>query len=169
MKQQLLIIIATVAAMSVNAQNAVPSTGGDATGTGGSSSFSYGQASYHYISGGGTNSEGVQQTFTIVPVASPVMAKPTNAPIISAIITATPITASVYPNPAINYIDLTIDNSTLKNLNYTLFNVSGHAVATGSIQQKQTKILIPSLVSGSYVLKINQGTKQIKSFMIFKN
>lgn len=167
MKQQLIFMLATFAALSSNAQNAVPATGGNATGSGGSSSFSYGQASYHYIGGDVSESEGVQQTFTIVPVVT-LASKNPNPPIISALISAAPLSASVYPNPAINYIDLTIDNSTLKDLNYMLFDVNGHAVATGLIQQKQTQILMPSLISGSYVLKINQGTKQIKSFIIIK-
>ena len=55
-----------------------------------------------------------------------------------------------------------------KNLSYKLFDANGRAVATGLIQQKQIQISLPFMISGSYVLNVNQHAKLLKSFIIIK-
>ena len=62
MKKTLLAGSLLCAAFSIQAQQAIPSSGGNATGSGGTSSYSVGQLAYHTDSGsGGSSSQGVSK------------------------------------------------------------------------------------------------------------
>jgi len=77
-------------------QNALVVSGGDATGSGGSSSYSIGQIVYStYSNENGSVSEGVQQPIELVTL--------TNAELKSV-----SLSAVLYPNPTQNYIVLSI-------------------------------------------------------------
>jgi hypothetical protein len=80
---------------TVMAQESVNATGGDATGSGGSASYSVGQLVYTTNSGtDGSVAQGVQQAFEISVVLG--------------IEEANEIKLSAYPNPTTNYLTLNI-------------------------------------------------------------
>ena len=93
------------------AQETVPVTGGDATGSGGSSSYTVGQLAY--ITSTGTNesvSQGVQQpyeTYVVTGIQE----------------TSINLELSVYPNPTANY--LTLKTKSNENLSFHLYDMQG--------------------------------------------
>ena len=94
---------------SANAQQATVTSGGNATGTGGTSSYSVGQIAYTIITGaGGSINQGVQQPYEFFTLGND------DFPEIQ-------LTMTVYPNPTTSLIKLNIQNYGLENLNYELF------------------------------------------------
>mgnify|MGYP003574909942 CR=1 FL=1 len=59
----------------------------------------------------------------------------------------------LYPNPSSDFIQI---SALTKTENYTIYNVSGSEVKSGSIDSN-TKINIQSLTNGAYFLKLNSG------------
>lgn len=169
MKQQLLIIALLFIAISMNAQIAISPAGGEGVGGGGTSSYTVGEVFYTYIPGNTSSvSQGVQQGFNWILNNSGIKS-------FQGILTQTPLasesnifTARVYPNPAIDHIVLVLNNIIIQDLNYVIVDLTGRAIATGLIQQKQTTILFPSLTRGTYVLSVYQHSRELKTFIIIK-
>ncbi|MFT7252450.1 MAG: hypothetical protein ACI9FW_002212 [Flavobacterium sp.] len=143
-------------AVAVQAQDAVVVSGGNATGIGGSSSYSVGQSVYTTNTDTtGSVLQGVQQAFEIFTL--------TNSDF-----TALSLTAVMYPNPATDKIVLSLKNSDFFDLSYVLFDFNGKAIATGLVQQTETPITIQNLPLGVYILKVNQNSTALKAFKIIK-
>jgi hypothetical protein len=49
-----------------------------------------------------------------------------------------------------------------------LYDLQGRIVSKGIIQQENTAIAMQKLVTGVYVLKVNQNNQALKSFKIIK-
>ncbi|MGI6479934.1 MAG: hypothetical protein ACOX0M_10915 [Salinivirgaceae bacterium] len=89
----------------LQAQTSVNATGGDASGSGGSVSYSVGQVAYQTHTGtSGSVSEGVQQPFEISVVTGIEEAKGIN------------LSVSAYPNPTTDYLTLEVEEFDLSNL-----------------------------------------------------
>ena len=156
MKKTLLAASLLCAAFSIQAQQAIPSSGGNATGSGGTSSYSVGQLAYHTDSGsGGSSSQGVQQSFEIFTLSN------------SELKTLT-LMASMYPNPSTDYVILALADSKLTGLSYAMYNIQGKVVTKGKVSQKNTQIGMQGLASGTYILKVNQANNELKTFKIIK-
>jgi hypothetical protein len=99
------------------AQESIPATGDNGTGSGGSVSYTVGQTVYTTNTGtNGSVAKGVQQTFEIS----------VENRIEEAI--GIPLQCSVYPNPTINYITLKIENYQVDNLSFKLYDLSGKTI-----------------------------------------
>jgi len=144
-----------------SAQNNLPTTGGNATGSGGSVSYSVGQVFYTTNTGvTGSVAQGVQQPYEIS--------------IISAIEEAIriDITISATPNPTTEFITLKIDASTplsIQSLIYQLFDIQGKLLETKKIEGNETSIVMSNLIPAVYFLKVMQSEKEIKTFKIIKD
>jgi len=155
------VILLGLGLTGLQAQTAVPSSGGNASGSGGSASFSVGQMVY--TTGTGTNGtalQGVQQPYEISVITEIDEAKGIN------------LIASAYPNPTSDLINLNIDASNtliIESLSYQLFDASGKLLETKKLEANQTSIVTSSLVPATYILKIIEGNKEIKTFKIIKN
>jgi hypothetical protein len=144
------------AVFTIQAQETIPVSGGEATGSGGSSSYSVGQLVYTTNTDtGGTVTQGVQQSFELFTLSNPEL-------------TTINLTAVTYPNPASDYIVLKITDSALDNLSYKLIDINGKAIANGSITNTDTQINMQSLALGMYILKVNQNNQELKTFKIIK-
>ena len=100
--------------ISLHAQNAIPATGGNANGAGGTSSYSIGQVFYTIETDTtGTIAHGVQQPFEIWIVTGIEEASVIN------------LECSVFPNPTNNLLTLKIDNYNKEKLSYQLFDING--------------------------------------------
>ena len=144
------------AVFTIQAQETIPVSGGEATGSGGSSSYSVGQLVYTTNTDtGGTVTQGVQQSFELFTLSNPEL-------------TTMNLTAVTYPNPASDYIVLKITDSALDNLSYKLIDINGKAIANGSITNTDTQINMQSLALGMYILKVNQNKQELKTFKIIK-
>ena len=141
----------------VNAQSNTMASGGEATGSGGTISYSIGQIDYIEATGsGGTANQGVQQPFEIFTLGTD------ERPDIDLEIT-------VYPNPAVSNVTLRIGNFTSDNLSYQLYDLNGRLLYQQKLQNAVTQIPFEGLASAIYLLQVLDRSSQIKSFKIIKN
>ena len=95
--------------ISVQAQKAIPASGGNATGTNGSVSYTVGQVLYTTnIGTNGSVAEGVQQPYEISVVVGIEQAKDIN------------LICTVYPNPATDLLTLEVEIAANENLFFQL-------------------------------------------------
>ena len=138
----------------LQAQVSVNAAAGNATGDGGSVSFSVGQVAFSANVGtNGSVTEGVQQPYEIS--------------VLSVAEQAENISLSVYPNPSTDYLCLTTSDE-ISGLSYQLFDMNGRLLKSEKIVGNQTNINMQGLVSATYFVKVNQGNKTVKSFKIIK-
>jgi len=143
--------------VTIQAQNTIPATGGNATGTGGSVSYSIGQLVFNVITGtNGSVTQGVQQPYEIS--------------IVTAIENTEGITLEykVYPNPTRGLITLTIKPYDNENLRYRLYDLNGILLQDKKIESEETEISMQNLSSAIYFLKVIKENKEIKIFKIVK-
>jgi len=165
MKNLRLIVLACIlfvyGTLSIQAQNNIVSSGGEATGTGGSVSYSAGQIFYTTNAGpNGSVAQGVQQPYEISVITAIEDAMDIN------------LVCTAYPNPASDFLTLKVDASTtLENLSmvYHLFDMNGKLLEGKKITDTETYISIGNLESATYFLKVIQGNKDVKTFKIIKN
>ncbi len=155
MKKTTLLACIVFATQLMYSQEAIPTSGGDATGSGGSSSYTLGQLMYTTNIGSGTVSQGVQQAFEFQTLSNPEF----NTINLSAI---------TYPNPTSDYVMLKISDHALDNLSYHLIDINGKAISNGRIINGDTQINMHQLAIGMYLLKVNQNNQELKTFKIIK-
>ena len=127
-----------------HAQETIPSTGGNASGTGGATSYTVGQLVYTTnISTTGSVSQGVQQAFEFQTLSNPGLL-------------AAQLTAVTYPNPTTDFIVLKITDTMLENLQYTLFDINGKTIDSNPVKTSSTEIPMKNLSIGMYLLKLTK-------------
>lgn len=143
----------------IQAQTSIPATGGNASGGGGNVSYTVGQIVYttNASTSSGSVSQGVQQPYEISVITSIEAAKDIS------------LIFSVYPNPTTDFLTLKIMNFDMENLSYWLYGVSGYLIELKKIIADETQIAMVNQVSGTYILKVVQGNKEVKTFKIIKN
>ena len=142
---------------TLTAQEAITATGGDASGSGGSASYSVGQVVYQTHTGtNGSVSEGVQQPFEISVVTGIEEAK------------GIKLIVSAYPNPTTDYLTLEVQDFELSTLHFQLFDINGKLLQNEKITSTQTSIIMSNLVPATYFVKITEGNKEVKTFKIIK-
>ena len=142
----------------LQAQTSVNATGGDASGSGGSASYSVGQVVYTTNTGtNGSVAQGVQQAFEISVVTGLEEAKSIN------------LSVSAYPNPTTDYLTLEVKDVELLNLHFQMYDMNGKLLQNEKITGNQTSIVMSNLVPATYFVKVIQGNKEFKTFKIIKN
>ena len=138
-------------------QSAIPATGGNASGTGGTVSYSIGQVTYHTFSDENKSvAQGVQQPYEI------------------SVVTATENTEGItleykiYPNPTGGKITLIVKPFTLENLRYILYDFNGILLQEKKLECEETEISMENLSPAVYFLKTLKVNKEIKVFKIVK-
>jgi hypothetical protein len=141
----------------LHAQEAIPVTGGNTSGSGGSVSYSVGQVADNTNIGiTGSEAQGVQQPYEISVVTGLDEVKEIS------------LTFSAYPNPSSDYIILKAENCKSENLTYQLLDLSGKALESKKLDRSETIIGMNNFVSATYLLKIIHGNKEVKTFKIVK-
>jgi hypothetical protein len=143
---------------AIQAQNAIPASGGNDFGYGGSVSFTVGQT--FYTTNPGTNgsvAQGVQQPYEISIVTGIEEAKDISLEIL------------VYPNPATEFVKLKIENYEVQNLRFQLYDINGSLLQDNKVEDNETIIVMINYVSATYFLKVTDKNKVIKTFKIIKN
>ena len=142
----------------LQAQNAVPATGGNASGSGGTVAYSVGQVVYTTNTAtNGSVVQGVQQPFEISVVTGIEEAKGIN------------LAVSAYPNPTTDFLNLKVENYDNTNLSYQLFDMNGKLLESKKITGNQTSIVMSNLVPATYFVKVTESNKEVKTFKIIKN
>ena len=143
---------------TLQAQDAITATGGNASGEGGSASYSVGQVVYTTIKGtDGSSAQGVQEAYEIFVTTG-----------LEETI-GIELEVKVFPNPTTDFLNLNVDNYNISNLSYQLYNVQGRLVANKKIEANSNTINMGSLPRSTYFLKIIDNQKQVKTFKIIKN
>ncbi len=62
---------------------------------------------------------------------------------------------SIFPNPGSDFINITISKAVQTNSKYTLYNLSGQILKTGTLESNTTKLYLPADYEGMAILKIN--------------
>ena len=151
-------ILYTIILLSISpiyAQQTIPASGGDAAGSGGSSSYSVGQLVYTTNTGSGTVIQGVQQSIELFTLSNPEL-------------NTINLKAVTYPNPTSDYVILKISDNALDNLSYNLIDINGKAISNGRIINGDTQINMHQLAIGMYILKVSQNNQELKTFKIIK-
>ena len=142
----------------LQAQTSVNATGTNASGSGGSVSYSVGQVVYTTNTGtNGSVAQGVQQPYEISVVTGIEEAE------------GIYLSVTAYPNPTTDYLTLRIDEFEISNLSYQLYDMNGKLLQNEKIAGNQTSIVMSNLVPATYFVKVVQGNREIKTFKIIKN
>ena len=160
MKQKKLILIAVLfsAVISTKAQEAIPATGGEAGGSGGSVSYTVGQVIYATKTGTNGNSvaEGVQQPYEISVVTEIPEAEDIR------------LSVSAYPNSATDYFTVKVENYQTADLQYMVFDMNGRLLQQSKATGTKTKITTTNLMPAVYFVKVLENQTEIKVFKIIK-
>lgn len=142
----------------LRAQEAILTTGGEASGSGGTVSYSVGQVVYTTnIGTNGSVAQGVQQPFEISVVTGIKQANGIN------------LKCTAYPNPTSDYLVLKVENYDKVNLSYQLYDMNGRLLENQKITDTETGIIMSNLVPASYFIKVTESNKEVKTFKIIKN
>ena len=138
-------------------QQSVTTTGGTATGSGGSVTYTVGQVAYQTVTGSsGSVAQGVQQPWE---VSTPVAIE--NTEDISLVM-------NVYPNPTSGAFKLIVGTFEDRNLRFRLYDMNGSLLLDKEIVSEETEIFIQDLSSTMYFLKVISKNQEIKVFKIVK-
>lgn len=143
---------------TIIAQTTILASGSNASGPGGKVSYSVGQIADNRNTGtNGSVSQGVQQPYEISVITGFEETKDISLKLV------------VYPNPATDFIKLDIMESELQNLRYQLYDINGSLLIEKDIKDNETSISMQNCLPSTYILKVVQGNKEIKSFKIIKH
>jgi len=144
--------------IGLQAQEAIPATGGKASGSGGSVSYSVGQVIFTTNTGtNGSVAQGVQQPYEISVVTGIEEAIGIN------------VSVSAYPNPVTEFLKLKVESYKNENLSYQLYDMNGRLLENKKITGNETSIAMSNHSPATYFLKITEGNKEVKTFKIIKN
>ncbi len=156
-KQCAAILLFSIVNTGLLAQEVIPTSGGTATGSGGSASYTVGQVVYKTNNGtNGSLAQGVQQPYEISVVIGIEDAKGIS------------LECSVYPNPTRNQLILKIEDYSYRTLRYQIYDMNGKLLLSNELNSAQTEIPVTSLSSATYLLKVIDVSQEIKTFRIIK-
>jgi hypothetical protein len=139
------------------AQSNTVSTGGNASGTTGSVSYSIGQIDY--ISSSGSNGnlyQGVQQPYEFYSTSG-----------LSEY--STLIDLSLGPNPTSDVLYIHLNEELSEDLNFVLFDEHGKTVFSRMKLEKDNELDLKELPSAMYQLVISSSQQEIKTYKIIKH
>lgn len=153
---QMFVLASFFASTNLVAQQATVTAGGDASGAGGTASYSLGQVVYTVASGTtGTSSQGVQQPYEILTGIS-------TTEMVS-------LEMEIFPNPATTTINLKVSEQDLDQLSFELYNATGQLILNERVTNVLTIVPMQELASGTYFLKVQNDTRVVKTFSVIKN
>ena len=139
----------------LHAQESPTSSGGEATGTGGTSSYSVGQVVYTTATGtNGSVAQGVQQPYEISTTVG------INE-------TAINLEMNVYPNPTTNYLTLKVEDNS--NLSYQLDDLQGKVIENKKVNSNSINISLEEQPTATYFLNVVNNNQIVKTFKVIKN
>lgn len=142
---------------SLSAQSNIVVSGGEATGSGGSASYSIGQIDYIPQAGnGGSATQGVQQPYEFYILGIDDYKDIT-------------LEMHIFPNPTPSSITLTVSTDNLEDLSYQLYGINGKLLKEQQITTTNTTVSMKHLPSATYLLKVMNSKQPIKTFKIIKN
>ncbi|WP_397446922.1 T9SS type A sorting domain-containing protein [Polaribacter sp. R77954] len=156
MKKNILVGALLLTTHFLHSQTAITSSGGIATGGGGTATYSIGQLVYTTNSyNSGSIAQGVQQAFEFQVFSN-------------SDIPSTNLTLLTYPNPTSDNLVLKMSDTPQDELEYTLFDIQGKQIMTGQITNTKTTIETRDIANGVYSLKVTKNKLLLKAIKIIK-
>lgn len=156
MKKLITLLIISIVTIKATAQQTTATAGGEATGTGGTQSYTIGQVVYTTnIGSNGSARQGVQQTYDIT------IGITDNKEV--------QLTCAVYPNPTAEVLNLNVGNTKLDNLVFELYDIQGKLLQKQKVQSITTIINMEQYEDANYLLTVTDSNRLIQSFKIIKN
>jgi hypothetical protein len=141
----------------VQGQQTIPATGGNASGSGGSVSYTVGQILYSTFSGtNGTVVQGVQQPYEISVVTAIRNTEDIN------------LKCFVSPNPTAGITKLVFESPDYENMRFRLYDINGVLLQDKKVESRETEISLENLSSSVYLLKVIKNNLEVKVFKIVK-
>jgi hypothetical protein len=156
-KTILVLLVSCLCLTIVQGQSTIPATGGNATGSGGSVSYTVGQVTYQTSEGiTGTVAQGVQQPYEI----SVVTAIENTEGII--------LECKIYPNPTSGSLKLLIKPYDDDNFRYRLHDINSILLQDKKIESEETEISMDNYTPAVYFLQVIKDNQEVKVFKIIK-
>ena len=155
-KQTLLFLLCVLGGIQLSAQQGATASGGEATGPGGSISYSIGQPFYQTaFSPDYTLQAGVQQAYEISEVSSVWTLGGT-------------VELSVFPNPTSDYLRVVVQSEELLEWQCRVYDLGGRLIQIH--QSTDSALLLPfqTLAAGTYLVEVRVAENQSKTFQIIK-
>ena len=142
---------------TTQAQSVILPSGDNASGSGGTASYSVGQMVQNTIVGsnGFSAIQGIQ--FYIASSTLAITDFETN------------LNISTYPNPTSSFLNIKIQGIQENTLSYKLFNILGKLLISGNIKNNAAKINVEQLPSATYLLRVSNSNNITKTYKIIKN
>lgn len=159
MKKKILTVVVLVVfgLTGLHAQQAITTTGGEASGSGGTVSYTLGQVVYNTHNGtNGSVAEGVQQPYEISAITGIEE-------------TGIGLEMSAYPNPVTEFIKLKVESEKFEKLKYQLYDINGKLLDSEIITGSETTINMGSFIPSTYFLRVVNNNQVVKLFKIIKN
>lgn len=139
------------------AQQGVISSGGNATGTGGTVSYTIGQTDYNVASGtNGNIIQGMQQPFEISEITGIGMK-------------GIELFSTIYPNPSAGNLTLKIENpESYEQLSLRIYDVTGKVLIQERIFNTETTVHLSNFANAKYFLKVINKGQELKTYQIIK-
>jgi len=153
-----LLILNSFSNTLILAQNAVSTTGGEATGNNGTVSYTIGQIANTVHSGtNGSIIQGVQQPYEISVVTEIEDINATNLQLI------------IFPNPTRGVVKLIFESFDNHEMRYHLYDNNAILLQNNKIESRETEISMENLPISMYFMKVIINNKVVKVFKIIKN
>jgi hypothetical protein len=151
-------LLSTIGLAGLHAQETLPATGGEASGSGGTISYTVGQIVYSTNTGtNGSEAQGVQQPYEIWMVTALDEMKNIT------------LHASVYPNPVSDFLTLKIQSENKVQYLISLYDANGKLFESKKTDGVETSIDMTKYTPAVYYLKVTSNNATIKTFKILKN
>jgi len=155
MKQVLFDFLLILLCTTVHAQQVVATAGATSQTTSGGISYTIGEiVTETFTASGTTLTQGFQQTKLVITAIN--------------VVADLGYTIEAFPNPATDFVKLSVSTDKVKGLRYVLYDINGQVIAVKKIESTETTIPFSEISCASYVLKVFDGKKEVKSFKIIK-
>lgn len=145
------LLFSTVFFFSFGQQNSVAS-GGDASGTGGSSSYTVGQIDYNNSTGtNGSSNEGVQQPYEFFQEVG---------------LDENSFVSSIFPNPTTDIILISFNYMAPRSV--SLFDAAGKLIESHETDMDSIELDMSSYAKGNYLIRVYEQ-KTLNTIKIIKN
>ncbi len=152
-----IIMCGLVQAIGVQAQEAIPAAGANASGIDGSVSYTIGQVFYTTNTGiNGSKADGVQQPYEISVVVGIEQTRDID------------LVCTAFPNPTQDILFLEVEIVANDNFSFQLYDMMGKLLISKELTDIRTTISMANLAPATYFLKITDHKKVVKTFKIIK-
>jgi hypothetical protein len=154
MKKLTLPAMLLFAVMGAYAQQSIVSSGGEAVGKGGTSSYTMGQVVYTTESNDNyATLQGMQHAYEVFEVSKTEK--------LSA------LRMTLYPNPASDLVNLEAENAE-GTLSYQLYSPTGQLLGAAKMEESNTSISMKEYAQGNYFIKVFLNDESVRTFKIIK-